>query len=399
MAMVRARGAKFELRVKHRLLPKPYTATFDTEGEARDYGNQLEAMLAQGIIPREAVARPNRPGTLTVGRLIREYLDAVVVSALDRDLLDVLTTMIGAKSLDAVLQYKWVEDWIRSLKVERNLAPGSIRKRVGALARMVDWHLKREAEDGRQPLANPLRLLPKNYSTYNERERKLLAGDKKKVVKTDIERDRRLHDGEEARILAAMMGQKREDRERALLMPERDAMIDLFQLIVNTGLRLREAYRLRVQDVRLDLRTIHVALSKTGAARDVPIVPNLYAMLERRRKAAQVQGADTLIFPWWDGLDDSDKVLNRVTSRLSRAFGRVFKYADCENLTEHDLRHEATCRWVLMRDGEGGWMFRSEEVMRITGHKDPRVFMRYVSLRGSDLAGRLWVKLPLALSA
>lgn len=303
MAMVRARGAKFELRIKHRLLPKPYTATFDTEGEARDYGNQLEAMLAQGIIPREAVARPNRPGTLTVGRLIREYLDAVVVSALDRDLLDVLTTMIGAKSLDTVLQYKWVEDWIRSLKVERNLAPGSIRKRVGALARMIDWHLKREAEDGRQPLANPLRLLPKNYSTYNERERKLLAGDKKKVVKTDIERDRRLHDGEEARILAAMMGQKREDRERALLMPERDAMIDLFQLIVNTGLRLREAYRLRVQDVRLDLRTIHVALSKTGAARDVPIVPDLYAMLERRRKAAQVQGADTLIFPWWDGLD------------------------------------------------------------------------------------------------
>lgn len=399
MAMVRARGAKFELRVKHRLLPKPYTATFDTEAEARDYGNQLEAMLAQGIIPREAVAQPRKASGLTVAQLIRQYLDAVAVSALDADLLDLLTRMIGARRVDEVLQYRWGEDWVRTLKLEQNLAPGTIRKRVGALARMLDWHLKREAEDGGQPLANPLRMLPKNYSTYNERERKVLAGDEKKVAKTDIERDRRLHDGEEQKILAAMMGQKREDRERALLMPERDAMVDLFQLILNTGLRLREAYRLRVEHIRLELRTIHVADSKTGAARDVPIMPDLFAMLERRRKQARLQGPNAPIFPWWDGLDDSDKALNKITSRLSRAFGRIFAYAGCEDLTEHDLRHEAACRWVLMRDGESGWLFRGEEVMRITGHKDPRVFMRYLSLRGSDLADRLWVKPPLALSA
>lgn len=399
MAMVRARGAKFELRVKHRLLPKPYTATFETEAEAREYGNRLESMLAQGVVPREAVALPKRPGTVTIGRLIREYLDAVSVSAMDRDLLDLLTMWVGAKRLDDVLQYKWAEEWVRSLKIERNLAPGTIRKRVGCLARMLDWHLKREAEHGGQPLANPFRLLPKNYSTYNERERQLLHGDKKKVVKTDVERDRRLLDGEETQILAAMSGVKREGRERPLLMPEREAMIDLFQLILNTGLRLREAYRLRESHVRLDLRTIHVAQSKTGAARDVPIVPEIYDMLERRRKAARLQGPATLLFPWWSGLDDSDAELNQVTSRLSRAFGRIFKYAGCENLTEHDMRHEATCRWVLMRDGAGGWMFRGEEVMRITGHKDPRVFMRYVSLRGSDLADRLWLSPQPAQSA
>ncbi|MGA3972436.1 site-specific integrase [Ralstonia nicotianae] len=320
-------------------------------------------------------------------------------SYLDQEVLTRIAVDIGEQKLDNALDYTWSENWVRSLKLERNLAPGTIRKRVGALARMLDWHLKRVAESGAKPLANPLRLLPKNYSTYNEHERRKLENDPKKVVKRDVERDRRLADGEEARIVAVMNGEKRADRERALLMPERQAMIDLFMLIVNTGLRLREAYRLRAADVQLDLRTIHIARSKTGAERDVPILPELFTMLERRvNEAKSAGGAGAPIFPWWAGTDDQGE-LATITSRLSRAFGRVFSYAGCDNLTEHDLRHEATCRWVLMRDGEGRWMFRSEEVMRITGHKDPRMFMRYVSLRGSDLADRLWSTPRPALAA
>ena len=53
--------------------------------------------------------------------------------------------------------------------------------------------------------------------------------------------------------------------------------------------------------------------------------------------------------------------------RLSRAFARAFDYAGCADLREHDLRYEATCRWVLMRDQKGSWMFRTEELMKITG--------------------------------
>lgn len=401
MAMVRPRAGKFELRVKHKLLPKPYTSTFETEEKAWDYGNALEAMLARGIIPQELIAAKRASDSATLAKLIRDYLSSVPASALDQDLLNLLVrdANLATTRLDQALQYRWCENWVRTMKVEQNLAPGTIRKRVGALARMLDWHLRRDAETGAQPLANPLRLLPKNYSAYNEHERREVSADPNKKVKIDVERDRRLAEGEEACILAAMNGEKREDRQRPLLMPERQAMIDLFLLIVNTGLRLREAYRLRAEDVNLDLRTIHVAWSKTGAARDVPIVPDLYRMLEWRVSTAKkAAGQQTPIFPWWHGTDDR-KGLDRITSRLSRAFGRVFAYAGCDGLTEHDLRHEATCRWVLMRDKEGRWMFRSEEVMRITGHEDPRVFMRYVSLRGSDLADRLWTTPPAAQQA
>ncbi|MCG2583914.1 site-specific integrase [Massilia sp. TS11] len=391
MAMVRQRGNKFELRVKHRLLPnKIYTSTFDSEGEARSYGTRLEALLAQGLLPQDLASQRGSPNGDTLAKVIRDYQATVPVSALDCEILDLLYGKIGSTRVDRALTYKWAEEWVRSMKIEAHLAPGTIRKRTGALARMLDWHLKRQAKDGALPVANPLRLLPKNYSTYNEHERMLLMGDNGQLAKTDVERDRRLYDGEEAAIRAVLRGEKRDGRQRPLTLPDGPAMLDLYEIIVNTAMRLREAYRLKPEHIRLDQRTIHVAASKTGAARDIPILPVAYDILVRRVKAAK-KGQP--IFPWWSGADDK-KELRRITNRLSRAFGRAFAYAGCPDLTEHDLRHEATCRWVLMRDAQRHWLFRTEECMRITGHKDPRMFMRYVSLRGSDLAERLWTTTP-----
>jgi integrase len=146
-----------------------------------------------------------------------------------------------------------------------------------------------------------VRLLSRGYATYSEHESKVLAA-KGKQAKREVERDRRLTEGEEERILAVMNGAKRPDRERPLAMPDRQDMIDLFLLLVNTGLWLREAYRLRVEDVKLKLYTLHVARSKTGTKRDVPIVPVLYDMLERRMHSARKHGAKTPIFPWWNGV-------------------------------------------------------------------------------------------------
>lgn len=258
--VVRPRGAKFELRVKNSLLPKIFTATFETEVEARNYGQQLEAILARGIVPAELAAKRDRGVSITLGRMIAEYMEAVPVSALDAQILEMLKGIneLGTTRAEDVRSYKWAEEWVKSMKMVKNLAPGTIRKRVGAIARMLDWHLKREAEAGAQPLANPLRLLPKNYSAYNEHERMVLDGQEGKEAKVDVVRDRRLKDGEDAAIRAALSGVKREDRQRALKLPEGDALLNLYDLIVNTGLRLREAYRLRVSDVRLALRTIHI---------------------------------------------------------------------------------------------------------------------------------------------
>ena len=110
--------------------------------------------------------------------------------------------------------FGWADEYVKRLKLVQNLAPGTIRKRVGALARVLDWHLRRSGMAD-QVRANPLRLLGVGYSQYTADESKKLAL-KKLKPKHDVQRDHRLAPGEESRVLWALLGGKREDRERGL---------------------------------------------------------------------------------------------------------------------------------------------------------------------------------------
>lgn len=383
MSTVRqTKSGSFELRITHRALNKPYYSTHDTEELARAYAGRLVALLDRGEVPPELRAAPAAAAKpVPLRAALGEYLARAPIAPSDRPMVQWLTANLHGNVTDVTVL--WVEQWVRSMKEVEQLAPGTIRKRVESLARALDWWNLREHRAGAVP-ANPLRLLKRGYSAY----------DGAAPARVDRRRDRRLHPGEEERIEAALQGARRPDRQRPLSMPHREALTLLWRLLVNTGLRLREAYRLRWRDLRFDLRTIHVPRSKTGRARDVPMTPAVHSwLLFTQREHVCKSGhdpssfADELVFPFWDGEESS---LNRTTSRLSRAFARLFEYAGCGDLTEHDLRHEATCRWMLMRDGEGRWLFRPEEVRRITGHLSVQMFERYLSLRGSDLAERLW---------
>lgn len=382
---VQARGARFQLRVKHSLLPKPFFFTFDTEVEARTYGDQLAALLSRGIVPAELLAAEPRGEDPLLIEVIRGYVKGAPISDSDDALLGVmLEELVGVRM--SALTFQWVDNYVYRLKTAHvpNLAPGTIRKRVGALGRVMDWHLRRVTPPHTTPPANVFRLLPKGYSAYSRTEAEELAS-KGLSVKRDERRDVRLPAEHERAVWAALQGLKRSDRERALQVDPAFAL--LFSLILDTGLRLREAYRLRVDQVDLVKRVINVEGTKghRGAIkpRQVPIKASLH-------EALQLWCRDRvgLIFPFWSGIDDP-KELARVTSRLSVRFGILFRYAGLDAVTEHDLRHEATCRWVELRTPQGGWVFSDIEICRIMGWTDTNMMLRYASLRGEDLAARL----------
>jgi hypothetical protein len=54
MPTISTRKCGFQLRVSHKLLPKDFWATFDTRDAAEQYRQQLEALLAQGVVPAAA---------------------------------------------------------------------------------------------------------------------------------------------------------------------------------------------------------------------------------------------------------------------------------------------------------------------------------------------------------
>jgi len=367
-------NGKAQLRVKHRLLPRPFFFTFDTEPEARSYGDQLCAMLDQGIVPSELLAPPERAArdNPTLVEMIRAYCKGFPITDSDNDLLGVVVhEVLGVRF--SQITFRWVSQYVSDCKRVRYLSPGTIRKRVGVLARVVDWHLR--STD--QTLANPFRLLPRGYSVYSRED----AVDK--PAKHDVVRDRRMDPDEAQRIDAALSGVKREDRERAL---EPDPQFDLlYRLIVWEGLRLKEAYTARVEDFDFAAGVMRVRGSKGHRGkvkpRVVPLRPELLPTLQD-----WCRGRVGLLFSYWDG---DPQRMRRVGGNLSARFRTLFEYAQVHDFKEHDLRHEATCRWMLLRDKAGRWAFSEIEICRMMGWSDPKMMMRYASLRGEDLAQRM----------
>lgn len=168
-------------------------------------------------------------------------------------------------------------------------------------------------------------------------------------------------------------------------MPQDEDFKLLYEIILNTGVRLREGYWIRCEDYDDARGLLEIRGTKGHGGvikrRTVPVVPSLRPALRKRCK-----GKKGLLFKFWDGEPDN---LDKVTNALSKRFTTLFAYADMPDFTEHDLRHEATCRWATMRNKQDtGWMWSELEICKIMGWKKTDMFLRYASLRGEDLADR-----------
>lgn len=351
MANKRQRNGRWYYRVKHRLLERPLYVSFEDERRGDDYVAQLEAMLGAGVVPRAVRAKVARADSRTVKAVLDAYVASVHLPDSDALLIDTLRERIGAEKMP--VDWPWVERWVAGMKADR-LAPSTIRHYVGAFSRCLDWLVRTQpsALD-----ANPLKLLPRRYASYRD------------GAVADVERDRRLAAGEEAAIRAVLGGRVPEGRERGVTV-DPDLLL-LFDLALETAMRLREMFTLAPEQINLEQRTVFLSRTKNGDSRQVPLSTVAVARLRG------FQG-----FPWLR--DGSEKDLRRVTSLLSRRFGTVFKLAGCTDLHFHDLRHEATCRLYERTT------LSDVQIARITGHKSLKMLRRYASLRGSDLAQSLW---------
>lgn len=315
--------------------------TFDTEGEGDAYAARVEPLLARGVVPAEFTGTAIR----TLADLCAHYEAMATYSQSDAEVLKPLQ-----KSLEGVamtrLTYSWVEDWVEAMKA--SLKPSTLTKRVGLLARVVDWGLRRELIN----LANnPIRLLPKGYATSGVDRSK----------RWDGERDRRLQDGEEAAI-------------RKVLKTGEEEL--LFDMALESAMRLSEMVTLTVDQIDLDRRTIFLDKTKNGSKRQVPMSSVLHGLLEKY--LALRQSDYPTIFSW------GQLPVLTARNRLSHLYAARFEKAGCPDLRFHDLRHHATCRFFERTT------LSDIEIAKITGHKDPRMLLRYANLRASDLALKLW---------
>jgi len=365
------------------LLEKPLYLTFPTEVEGDAYIARLEALLDKGIIPGEHQPRSR---IMRIQELLREYTRDAHPSKKDLSTFNKLIKGHGQMPLN-LINAAWVDNWITGMKRIEKLAPATIRARVGALARATDWGMRKGF------LTVPdhaLRTLPDGYAQYTKAD-EALAG----VLRTDVERDRRLEPGEWERILDVIDSGLLPRKQRPRPLPDKAALRLLAFLGLETAMRLSEIYTLQKSQVQIHQRTIFLDRTKNGDKRQVPLssiaMQELRDYLEIRESirrdtpeslgfVQEWQKTDALL-PWWDG---SEKRRASTSDYLSKLFVRICEAAQCEDLGFHDLRHEATSRLFEKTQ------LSDTQIMKITGHKSQRMLMRYANLRASDLAAAMW---------
>lgn len=389
MATKRRKNNGWEYVVKRaKLLEKPLYLTFDTEEEGDAYVARLEAMLDRGIVPPDVQERSAKKGYVLLGEIIKDYLIHVSVPHSDKGLLDVIYAREGTTPI-AAITYQWIESWISKMKTERNLKPTTIRHHVGALGRCFDWAGKRNVV---QLVMNPIRMLPKTYAQYSGNDVALAKAFSDDFgEQEDIERDRRLEGDEETRIRAIMNKAKPEGKQRPLELKYQAALELMFDLGLESAMRMREMFTLDLSQVKLADATVFLEKTKNGNKRQVPLTTVAIRRIQEYMVLvnAQERGMEGFnffggrLFPWWDGSFEK-KALAKLSAKLSVQYRRIFEAAGCEDLHFHDLRHEATSRLFERTQ------LTDFEIMKITGHSSTRMLRRYSNLRASNLAAKMW---------
>jgi integrase len=149
-------------------------------------------------------------------------------------------------------------------------------------------------------------------------------------------------------------------------------------------MRRSEIVSLCWEHVDLTRRVAHLPATKNGSSRDVPISSKAVDVLRVLREQIEVKKG----FVFDLSADAVTRAFDRAVSRARDRYLDVCRERDISpdelflvDLHFHDLRHEATSRLAEI--------FPMHELTKITGHKDPRMLMRYYHPKAEDLARRL----------
>ncbi|MCB4787350.1 site-specific integrase [Delftia sp. Lp-1] len=252
----------------------------------------------------------------------------------------------------AALRDEWLQHY----------APASVVRHMAVLSHVFSVTRK---EWGMESLANPVSAVRKP-SVSNARTRRIttLAGE---VNKTNAQRST---PSEELDCVIAA--------SNSALLPT------IIVLAVETAMRRSEIVSLCWEYVDLVRRVAHLPATKNGSPRDVPLSSKAVEVLRILQERSEAM---------------KGRVCNLRADAVTRAFDRAVKRARIQyvkgckeqettpderflvDLHFHDLRHEATSRLAEI--------FPMHELTRITGHKDPRMLMRYYHPKAENLAKRL----------
>ncbi|MDE1181517.1 site-specific integrase [Paraburkholderia sp.] len=374
MPTIRKRGQyQWEAQVRRRGYPAQ-SKTFNTKAEAEAWANMIESEMSRGIW----VSRSEAEAT-TLFEALKRYEEEVSLlkkgAAQESSIIKACQAIDLAKRPLATVRSadiaKLRDEWLKNYK------PATALRRLAVLSHVFNIARK---EWGMESLSNPVELVRKPQPN-NARTRRIAADGPLAVAPSgeQPESERGAQDGELERVARA---------SGSALLPL------IIWLAVETAMRRGEIVSLLWMHVDLNRCVVHLPSTKNGNARDVPLSSRAIGVLQALKGSYDTKDNSTE-----DGGSDADRVFEIRSDAVTRAFERAVTRArkiyvdecrtaklkpDGKFLTDlrfHDLRHEATSRLASI--------FPMHELTKITGHKDPRMLMRYYHPRAEDLAKKL----------
>jgi integrase len=327
MAQIRKRGpSQYQARV--RLTGHPEVSrTFSSRLDALAWAGECERLVSQGL--GDALREADQ---LTLYHALERYANEVTPAKRSQQQeLSRLRRWQQHPLADQCLSRIRAADFakFRDLRQEQGVGPNTVRLDLALVSHVFEVARK---DWGLEALSNPVKAI---------RKPKLPRG-----------RERRLHAGEEAQLLAYCDAQ-----ENILLRA-------FIVLAIETAMRRGEIANLSWADVNLNSRMAYLHETKNGTSRVVPLSTRAVAALSTLPQEPQ------------------GRLVTIHRDNISGSFASACEACGIDGLTLHDLRHEATSR--LFEKG-----FNMMEVSTITGHKSLSMLKRYTHLRPADLLDRL----------
>lgn len=299
------------------------TGTFDSKAAALEWAGALESEMSKGVFVSFDEAEQT-----TLAQALERYRQEVLPAKRSRRQVEsqvryLSSAPIGHLSLAActstvIAQY-------RDERLKNGAAPQTAKHDLSLLSRVFNVAAKEWGIP--LPHGNPIAQV--------------------RMPRVANARDRRLVSDEEIRLLDAA----------------KTYGGDIGQIIIwaiETAMRRGEIAAMRWEHLDRKSRVLAVPETKTGMPRRVPLSNRALAVIDSLIR--RIDGK------MWTMRPDS----------ISQAFDRVCGAAGIEDLTFHDLRHEATSR--LFEKG-----LNPMQVAAITGHQTLQMLKRYTHLKAEDL--------------
>lgn len=362
MATFRKRGPyQWEAQIRKRGYPAQ-SKTFNTKAEAEAWAKMIESEMARGVwlsrgeaestTLREALERyqaeivPHKKGKVQEASVIRILLALPLA----------LRPLASIRGVDiATLRDIWLQDY----------APATVLRRLAVLSHVFSVARK---EWGMESLSNPTEVVRK--PTANNARVRRITKIEQSILDVDAHNgERQMPEDELERVMAA---------SSSVLLPS------IICLAVETAMRRGEIVGLRWEHIDLKRCVAHLPATKNGNARDVPLSSKAVVILQALHDTHS-RDSGVVFAIRADGVTQAfDRAVIRARGRYEvecKEAGLQPKDEFLVGLRFHDLRHEATSRLAEI--------FPLHELTKITGHRDPRMLMRYYHPRAEDLAKRL----------